>query len=138
MPTTAASKLKPKDRAKVAKRAQAVLDSSAELAIDQAAAMAVEVVRQHRARIAQLNSMADNMMDLLKGFLDGKAEWGKPQIPWMKGDSAADVLNKIAQAVGRLIPLERQAFHMDSDDDSDYRGSTIFNINFGKPPSKQS
>lgn len=76
-------------------------------AVDAAAARAVEVVRQHRGLLGRLNRIATRLSEDLDLHLSGQL----PEIPWMRErDTVPGVVLRIAQALGKAVPLERQAF----------------------------
>jgi AcrR family transcriptional regulator len=78
-----------------------------EEAVEAAAARTVEVVRQHRVSLGRLNRLANRLMADLEIHLDGKG--AAPG--WMRArDSVGDVVLRVAQTLGKVVPLERQAF----------------------------
>lgn len=109
---------------KARKRAQAILSNEAatpENAADQAsreaaavegaAAQQVEVVRQHRKDLAQLRALQAQLVARagdrfkLKSMLKSAAELRE----------ASQTIDALARVVGRVIPLERQAFNLDAE-----------------------
>ena len=78
--------------------------------IDAAAARGVEVVRCHRRDISSLNALAIRLRQKAEGLIDTVAD--------LKDlDNATSVIESLARTASRLIPLERQAFNLDSGDD---------------------
>ena len=76
-------------------------------AVEAAAARAVEVVRQHRGSLGRLNRIANQLMAGVELHLKGEL----PLIPWMRPtDTLAAVVLRVAQALSKTVPLERQAF----------------------------
>ena len=90
-------------------------------AVDAAAARAVEVVRQHRGLLSRLNRIATRLTLDLELHLTGQL----PVIPWMRPtDTVAGVVLRVAQALGRAVPLERQAFSVGAGEDKP-QGPTV-------------
>jgi hypothetical protein len=80
--------------------------------IDTAANRVFELVTGHRKDLSQLNSLKRILATRLAAYLSGEEPGG----PFMSDkESPADVLEKLARTTARLIPLERQAFNLDSD-----------------------
>ena len=87
-------------------------------AIKLATARAVEVVRQHRSSLQRLNRIANRLMTDVELYLDG--EIGRPH--WMGlglNDTLASVVLRVAQALAKVVPLERQAFSVGAGEDPD-------------------
>jgi vacuolar-type H+-ATPase subunit I/STV1 len=92
-------------------------------AIEAAAARGVEVVRSHRTLLGRLRRIADTLLGRMEDHLQ-VASIPDPKerrealsaIGLHLGDreSPADLMEKTSRAIGRLIPLERQAFHLDA------------------------
>ncbi len=68
--------------------------------VDQAAAIGVEVVRSHRRDIERLRQAAAGLLHYLDDF---------------KPTERSRIIADLSHAMGRLIPLERQAFGLDED-----------------------
>jgi hypothetical protein len=91
-------------------------------AVDAAAARAVEVVRQHRGLLSRLNRIATRLTLDLELHLTGQL----PVVPWMHPtDTVAGVVLRVAQALGRAVPLERQAFSVGVADDAKPQRPTV-------------
>ena len=76
-------------------------------AVEFAAERAVEVVRQHRASLGRLNRLATKLMEDLEMYLQGELD--HPH--WLRAnDTVAGTVLRVAQALGKTVPLERQAF----------------------------
>lgn len=111
-------------------------------AVQVAAARGVEVVRQHRGRLATLNQIADNLTARLKRMLDDleqnrivEIEERDPKtkqvvevhkvpapgqwIGQIDKESAGDLMKKLSDTTAKLIPLERQAFNLDEPGNGD-------------------
>jgi hypothetical protein len=87
-------------------------------AVDAAAARAVEVVRQHRGLLARLNAIARRLMTDVDLYLTQEIA----VIPWLKRDEGiTTVVLRIAQALGKSVPLERQAFSVGVGEDKPQR-----------------
>jgi len=90
-------------------------------AVDAAAARAVEVVRQHRGLLARLNAIARRLMTDVDLYLAQEIA----VIPWLKRDEGiTTVVLRIAQALGKSVPLERQAFSVGVGEDKP-QGPTV-------------
>jgi hypothetical protein len=89
-------------------------------AVDAAAARAVEVVRPHRGLLSRLNRIATRLtLDLELHLTE------LPVIPWMRPtDTVAGVVLRVAQALGKAVPLERQAFSVGVGEDKP-QGPTV-------------
>ena len=76
-------------------------------AVDAAAARAIEVVRQHRRSLGRVHRIATILVEDVELYLAGVKE--KPA--WMGPfDTVAGVMLRVAQALAKAVPLERQAF----------------------------
>lgn len=85
--------------------------------IDEAAAVGVAVVREHRGDIAAVRKAATGLIDEL-GLRGPPAEWqlsGAEGPMLLKINDRSRVLSDLAAIMARLIPLERQAFGLDED-----------------------
>ncbi|MDD4950991.1 MAG: hypothetical protein PHV85_00450 [Desulfovibrionaceae bacterium] len=93
-------------------------------AVDAAAMRAVAVVRRHRAKLAKLSGIAEVLADKLVGLINGAEAGFLVQVKGKPGkqvrlgflgsnESVCDALSKIARALARVIPLERQAYNLD-------------------------
>lgn len=91
--------------------------------VEAAAARGVEVVRSHRSLLGRLHRIADTLLGRMEDHLNA-AGIPDPQerrqalsaigLHLGERESPADLMEKAARAIGRLIPLERQAFHLDA------------------------
>lgn len=77
-----------------------------------AAARGFDVVTSHRRDLDQLHRLKRVIMDRLAVVLEG----GSPEGPCMgERESPGDLLEKLARVTARLIPLERQAHNLDTE-----------------------
>ncbi|MGH8562727.1 MAG: hypothetical protein ACREXW_01050 [Gammaproteobacteria bacterium] len=82
-------------------------------AVEAAAARSVEVVRQHRVMLGRLNRIATRLVQELELHLSGAL----PAPKWMRPtDTVAGIVLRVAQALGKAVPLERQAFAIGADE----------------------
>lgn len=95
--------------------------------VQAAAARGVEVVRQHRKTLSDLNSIIRTFTGKLMGVIAGEeAAFAVPiirkgeqvgekfQFPFLgERESLSDALVRVSQAAAKVIPLERQAFSLD-------------------------
>jgi len=81
-----------------------------EAAIDAAAAVQVEVVRQHKSLIGRLNKQADRLLTTIEGENINRATSRKAAKDLLEN------LSKLSMIAGRLIPMEREAHGLDLDD----------------------
>lgn len=89
-------------------------------AVDMAAARAVEVVRGHRKDLRRLADLRDTFIKLME---EGRESGGLPMVQKVTClDDAKDfaaTLESLARTTARLIPLERQAFNLDAEQETD-------------------
>lgn len=77
--------------------------------VERSADLRVEVVRSHRRDISSLSALAIRLRQKAEGLIETVAD--------LKDlDNATSVIESLARTASRLIPLERQAFNLDSDD----------------------
>jgi len=87
-----------------------VSEANAEVAVETAAARGVEIVLRHRKDIARLRE--------LREALTTKAEALAPEVATLSQLSdAVTTVESLSRTISRLVPLERQAFNLDSGDD---------------------
>lgn len=95
-------------------------------AVNYATMRAVQVVRQHRATLLRLHSLAERMIGHMEEALDGnlaavsvpvkRPDGGTDRfaLPFLgPNESLCDALVKVSQTVAKLLPLERRAFSLD-------------------------
>ena len=89
-----------------------VRSANAKEIVAEATARGVDIILRHRRDITRLNDLRDKLM--------GKAETLVPETDSLgKLTDAASVVESLSRTIGRLIPLERQAFNLnDGDGDS--------------------
>ncbi|MDR3487080.1 MAG: hypothetical protein P4M05_19510 [Bradyrhizobium sp.] len=99
--------------------------------IEVAAARGVELVRQHRASLNRANTIVAKLLDELESATDKRDEITDEIEAATEGDrnpnrrnamlravslpSRAQTVRELSQAMKNLIPLERQAFNLDSE-----------------------
>lgn len=80
--------------------------------VEAAAARGVDIVLRHRRDIAKLDALRTKLAEKAETLLDGVANIGD------LGD-AAQAIESLSRTMGRLVPLERQAFNLDAAEDPD-------------------
>lgn len=94
--------------------------------VDAAAARGVEVVLRHRRDISTLDALKSKLVEKAATLLDGVASLDA------LGD-AASAIESLSRTVGRLIPLERQAFNLNDKGDTPADGVIQLTvIDYGK------
>lgn len=84
--------------------------------VDQASDFRASVVTTHRRDIQQLNGLKRILGDRLGQVLNGAT----PDGPCLgERESPGDLLEKMTRITSKLIPLERQAYSLDSQDGDD-------------------
>lgn len=80
------------------------------VAVEVAAARAVEVIRQHQKRLSTLNDLSDRLARRADALIESVTTLED------LGD-AAQAVESLGRTTGRLIPLERQVFNLDAPED---------------------
>ncbi len=80
--------------------------------VEMAAVRSVEIVRSHRKYLSRLLHIADTFMTDLEKNCDQENSKLK-----MKYKEKVEILKAIIQAISKVIPLERQAFNLDIQED---------------------
>jgi AcrR family transcriptional regulator len=127
-----------------------VSEATAREIVDQAASRSVEVVRQHRVVLQRGRRIAEKLLEKAEGILEGRTSAVLVPVLDSKGvkkgekvtfatlgdrETIADVVAKAAQALAKLIPLERQTFNLDASvDPKDLTDEQIIRLLGGTPP----
>lgn len=84
--------------------------------IEQAAALQVSVVRQHRKDLKQLRDLYAKLTEKAEAFFaKQKGAKGKAISTLQDLQTAVQTIESLARTTSRTIPLERQAFNLDAD-----------------------
>lgn len=84
--------------------------------VETASQRGFDVVTSHRRDLTQLHGLKRILASRLSDHLQGIA----PDGPCLgEKESPGDLLEKLSRITARLIPLERQAFNLDADNDPD-------------------
>lgn len=90
---------------------QTVDDHASNEAIDKAAAVQVELVRQHRIDLSRLRAIQTTLVAKCERLADQRTSLKKSS----ELREMAQTVDALARLIGRVVPLERQAFNLDAE-----------------------